>query len=77
MLAHVIIHAMWRFKIDPDTASIPYLTAFGDLIGSSLLFAAFSFLEAIGHGYEGRVNSSVLQYFTDPFDDLLNFFIDK
>jgi solute carrier family 41 len=51
-MAHVMIHAMWRYKIDPDSAAIPYLTAFGDLFGSSLLLAAFIFLRAIGHEYD-------------------------
>lgn len=41
-LAHVIIHAMWKHKIDPDNSAIPYLTALGDLLGSSLLLLAFS-----------------------------------
>lgn len=49
-----MIHAMWRFKIDPDTSAIPYLTALGDLFGSSLLLGAFAFLRFIGHEYEGR-----------------------
>ncbi|CRK87752.1 CLUMA_CG001554, isoform A [Clunio marinus] len=54
-IAHILIHAMWRFKIDPDTASIPYLTALGDLLGSSLLMAAFAFLRAIGNVYEEKL----------------------
>lgn len=49
--AHVIIHAMWKFKIDPDNSAIPYLTALGDLIGSGLLFAAFAFLVSVGKSY--------------------------
>lgn len=56
MIAHVIIHAMWKFKIDPDTCSIPYLTALGDLFGSALLLGAFAFLRFIGSEYEGRPN---------------------
>ncbi|XP_055701228.1 solute carrier family 41 member 2-like isoform X2 [Phlebotomus papatasi] len=50
-VAHIIIHAMWRWKIDPDNSSIPYLTALGDLSGSSLLLIAFIFLHAIGRPY--------------------------
>lgn len=50
-MAHVIIHAMWKFKIDPDNSAIPYLTALGDLLGSSLLFLAFAFLTSIGQNY--------------------------
>lgn len=52
--AHVMIHAMWRYKIDPDSSSIPYLTALGDLLGSSLLLLAFMFLRYIGREYEER-----------------------
>lgn len=57
--AHVLIHALWRFKIDPDTSAIPYLTALGDLLGSSLLLVAFIFLRAIGHEYDARVTEFI------------------
>lgn len=50
-IAHIIIHAMWKWKIDPDNSAIPYLTALGDLLGSSLLALAFLFLQSIGHPY--------------------------
>ncbi|KFB42030.1 AGAP000663-PA-like protein [Anopheles sinensis] len=50
-IAHVIIHLMWKLKIDPDNSAIPYLTALGDLLGSSFLMLAFLFLRAIGHPY--------------------------
>lgn len=50
--AHVIIHWMWRHKIDPDNSAIPYLTAIGDLSGTCFLFGAFWFLEGVGHGYD-------------------------
>jgi solute carrier family 41 len=50
-IAHVITHLMWKWKIDPDNATIPYLTSLGDLIGSSLLAVAFLFLQTIGHPY--------------------------
>lgn len=50
-IAHVIIHAMWKWKIDPDNSAIPYLTALGDLFGSSLLAMAFLFLQSIGRPY--------------------------
>lgn len=70
-IAHVIIHAMWRFKIDPDSSSIPYLTALGDLLGSSLLLLAFMFLRYIGHEYEERPDamSIPLQSTINPFTD--------
>lgn len=50
-VAHIMIHAMWRFKIDPDNSAIPYLTALGDLSGSLLLGGAFWFLKEINHEY--------------------------
>ncbi|CAO1412600.1 unnamed protein product [Diamesa hyperborea] len=53
-IAHVIVHAMWKYKMDPDNSAIPYLTALGDLFGSSLLLLAFFFLTSIGHEYEQR-----------------------
>lgn len=53
-VAHIIIHAMWRFKIDPDNSAIPYLTALGDLSGTIFLAAAFWFLEMIHRDYTGK-----------------------
>jgi solute carrier family 41 len=50
-IAHMITHLAWKWKIDPDNVTIPYLTALGDLFGSLLLLATFSFLRAIGHDY--------------------------
>ncbi|KAK9297880.1 hypothetical protein QLX08_008545 [Tetragonisca angustula] len=50
-VAHVIIHAMWRYKIDPDNSAIPYLTALGDLSGTILLAIAFWFLISIHQEY--------------------------
>ncbi|XP_013108442.2 solute carrier family 41 member 1 isoform X1 [Stomoxys calcitrans] len=50
-IAHIIVHAMWKWKIDPDNSSIPYLTALGDLLGSSLLALAFIFLLSINKEY--------------------------
>ncbi|XP_012227264.1 solute carrier family 41 member 3-like [Linepithema humile] len=50
-VAHIIIHAMWRFKIDPDNSAIPYLTALGDLSGSLLLALAFFFIHSIFRPY--------------------------
>lgn len=50
-IAHVLIHAMWRWKIDPDNSAIPYLTALGDLFGSMFLALAFLFIQSVGFGY--------------------------
>lgn len=59
-IAHVIIHAMWKWKIDPDNSAIPYLTALGDLLGSSLLALAFLFIQSIGHPYGGSTEDAVV-----------------
>lgn len=67
-IAHVIIHAMWKWKIDPDNSAIPYLTALGDLFGSSLLALAFLFLQSIGHGYGDTEQESIGP---PPTDNLL------
>lgn len=50
-VAHIMIHAMWRYKIDPDNSAIPYLTALGDLSGSLFLALAFWFIYAIHREY--------------------------
>ncbi|XP_043463801.1 solute carrier family 41 member 1 [Leptopilina heterotoma] len=52
-VAHIIVHAMWSHKIDPDNSAIPYLTALGDLSGSIFLGAAMYFLMSIGRQYGG------------------------
>ncbi|XP_066158399.1 solute carrier family 41 member 1-like isoform X2 [Euwallacea fornicatus] len=49
--AHLMVHTLWKFKIDPDNFAIPYLTAMGDLLGSTLLLLAFIFLESINQEY--------------------------
>ena len=43
-VAYIMIHWMWKKKIDPDNSAIPYLTSIGDLLGISLLAIAFQFL---------------------------------
>ncbi|CAH1986866.1 unnamed protein product [Acanthoscelides obtectus] len=53
---HLVTHTMWKFKIDPDNSTIPYLTALGDLSGSSLLLVAFVFLRSIGMEYRPVVD---------------------
>ena len=40
-LAKRLVHWLWRNKIDPDIAAIPYLTSLGDLLGGILLSATF------------------------------------
>merc|ERR1711971_684809 len=47
-LAQLIVYWMWKRGTDPDNAAIPYLTAIGDLVGTSLLAVAFILLEVMG-----------------------------
>ncbi|XP_049537664.1 solute carrier family 41 member 1 isoform X1 [Anopheles darlingi] len=61
-IAHVIIHLMWNWKIDPDNSAIPYLTALGDLLGSSFLMVAFLFLRSIGAPYGEEPDEQELVY---------------
>merc|ERR1719477_292428 len=47
-LAQFLVYWMWKRGTDPDNATIPYLTAIGDLVGTSLLAGAFVLLEVLG-----------------------------
>jgi len=47
-LCQIMVYWMWSRGTDPDNAAIPYLTAIGDLLGTSLLAMAFLTLESIG-----------------------------
>ncbi|XP_014671393.1 PREDICTED: solute carrier family 41 member 1-like isoform X2 [Priapulus caudatus] len=47
-VANWMVHYMWRKKLDPDHAAIPYLTAIGDLVGTALLAATFFLLATFG-----------------------------
>ncbi|KAL7891556.1 hypothetical protein AOLI_G00010320 [Acnodon oligacanthus] len=40
-VADVLVRLIWRRGLDPDNFSIPYLTALGDLLGTSLLALTF------------------------------------
>ncbi|KAL3120961.1 hypothetical protein niasHT_002589 [Heterodera trifolii] len=44
LLCQWLVPLMWLWRQNPDNAAIPYLTAVGDLLGTSFLFAAFSLL---------------------------------
>lgn len=56
-IAHIIVHAMWKWKIDPDNSAIPYLTALGDLLGSSLLAVAWLFTMAVNMQYGSNMDT--------------------
>ncbi|XP_039988435.1 solute carrier family 41 member 2 isoform X2 [Xiphias gladius] len=43
-MADCMVHWLWRRRKDPDSYSIPYLTAIGDLLGTALLSLAFLIL---------------------------------
>ncbi|CDW55916.1 solute carrier family 41 [Trichuris trichiura] len=45
---HLIVHWMWQVGTDPDNVSIPYLTALGDFLGTSLLALSFLILYSLG-----------------------------
>ncbi|VDP20452.1 unnamed protein product [Soboliphyme baturini] len=47
-ICFVMVHYMWKNKIDPDNSAIPYLTALGDFLGTGLLALAFQFMYIIG-----------------------------
>lgn len=47
-IADYMVHCLWRRNKDPDSYSIPYLTALGDLLGTALLALAFLILWCIG-----------------------------
>jgi len=44
-IAQILINWLWTRKQDPDTSTIPYLTALGDLIGTGTLFLAFLIMD--------------------------------
>uniref|UniRef100_A0A8C5GXF8 Solute carrier family 41 member n=1 Tax=Gouania willdenowi TaxID=441366 RepID=A0A8C5GXF8_GOUWI len=48
LIADCLIHLLWRKQKDPDSYAIPYLTALGDLFGTSLLALAFLLLWCAG-----------------------------
>lgn len=47
-IADWMVHCLWRIGRDPDTCSIPYLTALGDLLGTALLALTFHLLYITG-----------------------------
>ncbi|XP_055353743.1 solute carrier family 41 member 1-like isoform X2 [Paramacrobiotus metropolitanus] len=47
-IAEALTHLVWKRGIDPDSFTIPYLTALGDLSGTALLTGAFWLLYVTG-----------------------------
>ena len=50
-----LVFWLWRKGIDPDSASIPYLTASGDLLGGLLLASAFLLNELLSKEKIGAI----------------------
>ncbi|KAK1789814.1 hypothetical protein P4O66_015689 [Electrophorus voltai] len=46
-IADWMVHCLWRYGRDPDSVSIPYLTALGDLLGTALLALCFHMLRVL------------------------------
>lgn len=46
--AYIMTHFVWKWSINPDTTTIPYLTAIGDFLGIVFLGAAYTLLETMG-----------------------------
>ena len=46
-LCQVLVYSMWSRGMDPDNAAIPYLTAFGDFLGSAFLVFSFLLLKVV------------------------------
>ncbi|CAL1595574.1 unnamed protein product [Knipowitschia caucasica] len=49
VIAEYMVHCLWRKQKDPDSYSIPYLTALGDLLGTGLLALVFVILWCSGN----------------------------
>ncbi|XP_068595970.1 solute carrier family 41 member 2-like [Brachionichthys hirsutus] len=68
-LADCLAHCLWRRGKDPDSYAIPYLTTFGDLLGTALLALNVFILWCLGDagsGYEGlRFHSEGLRFHSE------------
>jgi len=45
--ADVMVHCLWKCGRDPDSFSIPYLTALADLLGTAFLALCFLLLSLV------------------------------
>ncbi|CAN7937619.1 unnamed protein product [Ixodes hexagonus] len=48
LATRVIVRVLWRYKKDPDSTAIPYVTALGDLSGTGLLALVFWTMSLLG-----------------------------
>lgn len=44
-IANIMVHSMWSRGVNPDNSAIPYLTAFGDLLGGAFLATVFQIID--------------------------------
>jgi len=44
-IANIMVHSMWSRGVNPDNSAIPYLTAFGDLLGGAFLATVFQIVD--------------------------------
>lgn len=44
-IANIMVHSMWSRGVNPDNSAIPYLTAFGDLMGGAFLATVFQIVD--------------------------------
>jgi hypothetical protein len=58
LICYNLVHFIWRLKKNPDHVSIPFLTAIGDLLGTSLLFLAFHVAYLNGNTSIGTVTTT-------------------
>lgn len=56
-LCQILVYSMWSRGTDPDNAAIPYLTAFGDLLGTGFLLLSFIALHATGDPFVATLES--------------------
>lgn len=47
-LSRSLVYWLWWWRVDPDNAAIPFITAAGDFTGTGLLTVAFFALESVG-----------------------------
>ncbi|XP_017139527.1 solute carrier family 41 member 2-like [Drosophila miranda] len=52
--AHFLVHLLWKYRIDPDSSAIPYLTALGDGLGTGLLAVMFRLLRYFDKEYSAN-----------------------
>ncbi|XP_075264292.1 solute carrier family 41 member 1-like [Convolutriloba macropyga] len=55
IVADWVVHVIWKLGDDPDNCSIPYLTAFSDLLGTGLLLLGYLALASAADNYDRTI----------------------